>query len=398
MADYAATRRPDGAHRDCPLQEILIFTRSVIPLASPLTGDAELDEVRAVLESGYLSQGPKVAEFEEVVRLHTGSEYAFATSSCTTALHLCLAVLGIGPGDEVIVPDFTFPATANVVVQQGAVPVLVDIDLNTYNVDPGQLARHLTARTRAVIAVDLFGLAADMDPVVAFAAEHGLAVIEDAACAVGSTYHGRPCGSLADLGCFSFHARKVVTTGEGGMVVTNRDDLADRLRLLRSHGGLRRGNRFTFEDAGFNYRLSDIQAAVGTAQMRRLPDLVSRRRALAAHLCDELGSVPGITVPSEPSWGGHVYQSFVVLVDRGISRNDVIAGLNARGIESTLVTYALHAQPFFARTFSCVPGQLPESYDAFQRSLALPFYPQMEDADQAALVDGLRAVLRSLTT
>ena len=365
-------------------------------MARPLTGEAEADEVRAVLESGQLSQGPKVAEFEEAVARQTGTAHAFATSSCTTALHLCLVALGVGPGDEVIVPDFTFPATANVVVQQGAVPVLVDIDLDTYNVDPDELARALTPRTRAVMAVDLFGLAADMDPINAFAAEHGLPVIEDAACALGATYNGRPCGSLADVTCFSFHARKVITTGEGGMVVTDRPDLADRLQRLRSHGGLRSGNRFIFEDAGFNYRLSDIHAAVGTAQMRRLPEIVGRRRALAGSLRDELGPVSGIRVPPEPPWGGHVYQAFVALVDEGVQRDDVIAALRERGIESTLGTYALHAQPFFARTYGYAPGQVRRSYDAFRRSIALPFYPHMDDAEQAAVVGTVRTVLAEM--
>ena len=368
-------------------------TRAVIPLARPLTGDEELEEIRGVLESGQLSQGPKVAEFEDMVAAITGSRHSFAPSSCTTGLHLALVALGIGPGDEVLVPDFTFPATAHVVVQQGAVPVLVDIDLDTYNVDPGDLVRHITPRTRAVMPVDLFGLAADMGPVATVAAEHGLAVVEDAACALGATYYGRPCGSLADLGCFSFHPRKIVTTGEGGMIVTDRDDLAERIQLLRSHGGVRRNDRFTFEDAGFNYRLSDVQAAIGTAQMRRLPDLLARRQRLAARLRGELADVSGFAVPPEPAWGGHVYQAFVGLVDDHRNRDMVIDGLRARGVEATLGTYALHAQPFFGRTFGYQPGALPRSHAASQRSVALPLFPQMTDTDVDVVVDCLRAVL-----
>ena len=368
-------------------------TRAPVPLARPLVGDEELEEIRAVLESGQLSQGPKVAEFESMVAELTGARFAFATTSCTTALHLALVALGIGPGDEVLVPDFTFPATANVVVQQGAVPVLVDIDPQTYNVDPDDLARHISPRTRAVIPVDLFGLAADMDPVAELAVDHGLAVVEDAACALGATYYGRPCGSLGDVGCFSFHPRKVVTTGEGGMVVTDREDLAERLQLLRSHGGVRRDDRFTFEEAGFNYRLSDVQAALGTAQMRRLPELIGQRRRLAARLREELTDVPGFTVPPEPRWGGHVYQAFVGLVDPDVDRDDVIAGLRARGLEATLGTYALHAQPFFRRTFGYTPGALPGSHAAFLRSVALPLFPQMAEVDVDALVEGVRAVL-----
>ena len=370
---------------------------TVVPLARPFTGEEELQEVRAVLESSHLSQGPKVAQFERMVADLTGSRHAFATSSCTTALHISLVALGIGEGDEVLVPDFTFPATANVVVQQGAVPVLVDVESDTYNIAPDDLARHLTARTRAIMPVHLFGLSADMDPVLAFSAEHGLAVIEDAACALGATYRGRPCGSMGDLGCFSFHPRKIVTTGEGGMVVTDRDDLAEKLGILRSHGGIRRNDRFTFEEAGFNYRLSDVQAAIGTAQMRRLPDIIERRRAIARRLAEELVGVPGITVPLAPAWGGHVYQAFVALVDPEVDRDDLIVRLRARGVEATIGTYALHAQPFFSRTFGYRPGQLARSYSASMRSIALPLFPHMQDWELEAVVDGVRAALAGST-
>lgn len=371
-------------------------TRTAVPLARPVTGTEELEEIRGVLESGQLSQGPKVREFEAMVAAHTGARHAFATSSCTTALHLSLVALGIGPGDEVLVPDFTFPATANVVVQQGAVPVLVDVDLDTYNVDPAVLADRLTRRTRAVIPVDLFGLAADMDPVVSFAAEHGLAVLEDAACSLGATYYGRQCGLLGDVGCLSFHPRKVLTTGEGGMILTDRDDLAERLQLLRSHGGVRSNDRFTFEDAGFNYRLSDVAAALGVAQMRRLPELIAGRRRVAAELRMRLADVAGITVPAEPAWGGHVYQAFVALVGPGVDRDSLVAGLRAGGVEATIGTYALHAQPFFARAFGYAPGDLPRSHAAFLRSIALPLYPQMGASEIEAVAEAVGEVLVGL--
>lgn len=367
--------------------------RSPIPLARPFTGEDELSEVRGVLESGYLSQGSKVLEFEKMVAEHTGAEFALATSSCTTALHLSLVALGIGIGDEVLVPDFTFPATANVVVQLGAVPVLVDIDLATFNIDPDQLKRHLTSRTKAVIPVDLFGLSADMTPVVAFAADNGLAVLEDAACALGATYYDSPCGLLGDVGCFSFHARKIITTGEGGMVVTNRPDLAERLQLLRSHGGVRHNDRFTFKEAGFNYRLSDIQAAVGTAQMRRLTNLIQRRRSLATGLRQGLAGVNGITVPPEPAWGGHVYQAFVALIDSNIDRDSVIRSLRSGGVEATLGTYALHDQPFFRQAFGYAPGELPQSHAACLHSIALPLYPGMQDSELDEVVDAVRCAM-----
>ncbi len=367
--------------------------RTPIPLARPLTGEEEIDEIRQVLESGYLSQGPKTAEFERLVAKLTSTEYALATSSCTTAMHLTLVALGVGRGDEVLVPDFTFPATANVVVQCGAVPVLVDIDLETYNVDPDELERHVTSRTRAVMPVHLFGLAADMEPILAFARQRGLAVIEDAACALGATYRGRPCGSFGDAGCFSFHARKVVTTGEGGMVVTSRSGLAERLQLLRSHGGVRARDRFVFHEAGFNYRLSDIQAAVGVVQMRRLAAMVAKRRLLARGFSDRLGGLDGIRLPVEPQGRDHVYQAYVVLVEAGIDRGAVIASLREKAIETTIGTYALHDQPFFRKAFGYIGGECPRSRRAFERSIALPLHPGMDDDDLDAVVSGLREAI-----
>lgn len=372
--------------------------RSRIPLARPSLGDAELAEVDEVLRSGQVSRGLKVAEFEQRVAESVGTRYAFATTSCTTALHLALVVLGVGPGDEVLVPDFTFPATANVVAQQGAVPVLVDIDLSTYNLDTDQLSRHLTARTRAVMPVHLFGLSADMDPVMAFAAEHGLAVVEDAACALGATYRGRACGSLSDVGCFSFHARKVLTTGEGGMIVTDRDDLAEKIVVLRSHGGIRENNRFHFQAAGFNYRLSDIQAAVGVAQMHRLLELLARRQHLASGLRERLSAVDGVAAPPDSPDGRHTYQAFVVLLDEGIDREGVIAAMAASGVETTLGTYALHREPFFQKTYGYVPGQLPNSEAAFRRTLALPLFPDMSERDLDHVVDALAAALDTVTS
>lgn len=362
----------------------------VVPLASPWTGEEELAEVRAVLASGYLSQGPKVEEFEALVAAAVGRRHAIATSSCTTAMHLALVALGIGPGDEVLVPDFTFPATANVVVQQGAVPVLVDVQPDTYNVDPLALAGHLTDRTRAIMPVHLFGLPADLDPCLDFARQHGLAVIEDAACAIGSTYRGRPCGSFGDVGCFSFHPRKVVTTGEGGMVVTDDAELAERLRLYRSHGGVRSGGRFTFEEAGFNYRLSDVHAALGTAQMARLPEMLARRRAVAGMLTERVAAIPGVNPPVEPEWAGHVFQAYVATLDEGVDRDVVVAGLRASGVESTIGTYALHAQPFFERAYGYKEGDLPRSAVLARRTLALPLFPQMTEAQVERVAGALR--------
>jgi perosamine synthetase len=364
-----------------------------IPLTKPSTDGDEVEEVASVLSTGYLTQGPKVEEFERAVAAIVGARHAFATTSATTALHLSLAALEIGPGDDVLVPDYTFPATANVVIQQGARPVLVDIDPETFTMDPVDLERKVTPSSRAVMPVHAFGLAADMDPILEIAGSHGLAIIEDAACALATTYRDRPVGALGTLGCFSFHPRKSITTGEGGMITTNDDALADRIRLLRSHGGRRHGNRFTFEAAGYNYRLSDILAAVGIAQLRKLDRLLHRRRLIAERYRELLADEERVVPPRLPEWDGHVYQSFVVLLEPGIDRDRVITTLADAGIETTLGTYALHREPVFVERYGYSPGDLPRSNDVFRRALTLPLYPDMRDDDPAYVVARLAEAL-----
>jgi perosamine synthetase len=363
---------------------------SMIRLAIPYTDEDEINEIRTVLASGYLTQGPKVAEFERLIAEYVGAKYAFATSSATTALHLSLAVLDIGADEEVLIPDFTFPATANVVVQQGGRPVLVDIDLETFNVNLDDLASKITPRTKAIMPVHAFGLAANMGPILELATQHGVAVIEDAACAIGTTYNGQQCGSMGALGCYSFHPRKVITTGEGGMIVTNDANLAERISLLRSHGGVRKDGRFRFEAAGYNYRLSDVLGAMGVAQMRKLDNLITRKRDLAAALTVLIADIPGVQTPSIPAWGGHIFQSYVTLLDEGIDRDAVIARMREAGVETTLGTYALHAEPFFSNTFGYQPGDLPCSYQAYRQSLTLPLYPQMSEDDLEQVAAALR--------
>jgi len=366
-----------------------------IRLVVPEIDEDELREVQAVLASGYLTQGPKVAEFERLVAERVGTRYAFATTSATTALHLALVAMGISAGDEVLVADFTFPATANVVVQQGATPVLVDVDSSTFTMDPKDLEGKITTRSRVLIPVHAFGLSADMDPILEIARAHGLRVLEDAACAIAATYYDRPVGSLGTAGCFSFHPRKAITTGEGGMITTDDDALAERIALLRSHGGVRTGNRFRFEAAGFNYRLSDILAAVGVAQLRKLDRILERKRELAAEYTRRLHGLEGVATPVDPAWHGHVYQSYVLMIDEAINRDRLIGAMRERGIETTLGTYALHAEPFFTRTYGYRPGDLPGSYASYRRSLTLPLYPSMTDADIDRIVDSLSCALAS---
>lgn len=366
-----------------------------IRLALPFTDEDELAEVADVLASGYLTQGPKVAELEASIAELVGAKHAFATTSATTALHLSLAALGVSAGDEVIVPDFTFPATANVVVQLGARPVLVDVDSRTFSIDPDQAEARITSRTVAMMPVHPFGLAAELAPLERLCAARGIRMVEDAACALATTYFGRAVGTFGDLGCFSFHPRKSITTGEGGMVVTNDDALADRISVLRNHGGRRQHGRYRFEDAGFNYRLSDILAAVGVAQLRKLDWIVTRRRELAAAYDGLLADLDEALVPFRPPWQGHVFQSYVVTLVDGIDRDAVIRTLADRGIETTIGTYALHAEPFFSREFGHRPGDLPRSWQAYQQTLTLPLFPQMTEPQMERVVDELRAAVRS---
>lgn len=371
------------------------MTDPPIRLTLPFTDEGELAAVAEVLASGYLTQGPKVAELETAIAELVGAGHAFATTSATTALHLSLAALGVSAGDEVLVPDFTFPATANVVVQLGARPVLVDVDRRTFSMDPEQAEAHVTARTVAMMPVHPFGLAADMDPLQRLCDAHGLRMVEDAACALATTYFGRPAGTFGDLGCFSFHPRKSITTGEGGMIVTSDDVLADRISVLRNHGGRREHGRYRFEDAGYNYRLSDILAAVGVAQLRKLERIVVRRRELAAAYDAMLADLDEVLVPFRPPWQGHVFQSYVVTLADEIDRDAVIRMLADRGIETTIGTYALHAEPYFAREFGYQPGDLPESWHAYRQTLTLPLFPQMTEPQMERVLDALRTALRS---
>lgn len=358
-------------------------------LTVPWLDDAEVEAVAAVLGTGYLTQGPVAARFERLIADYVGADHAIATSSCTTALHLALEGLGITPGDEVIVPDFTFPATANVVVQCGAVPVLVDIDPGTFNALPEAIEAAVTERTRAIMVVHAFGQCAPMDEINRIGAAAGVPVIEDAACALGATYKGRHAGSLSEVACFSFHPRKVITTGEGGMITTSDQALADRMRLLSTHGG-RRGELFIeFDEAGFNYRLSDINAAVGVAQMKKLATILEQRRALAAVYTAALTDVAGVRPPVTAPECEHTFQSYVVILDEGIDRDDVIRRLRSADVETTLGTYALHSEPYFTRTLEIDDGALPNASAAYARSLTLPLYPGMTEADVSSVVQTL---------
>lgn len=363
----------------------------------PLTGAEELALIAEVLESGYLTQGPKVVEFERLVSDYVGSEFGFATSSATTGIHLALHAAGVQPGDEVIIPDFSFPATANAVIQQGAVPVFVDIDLATFNMDPLLVEQAITGRTAAIMPVHAFGLPADMDPINAVAQKHGLPVIEDAACALGGTYKGKPAGALGTAGVFSFHPRKIITTGEGGMITTSDAAMAERISVLRTHGAVRGSHFMSFVDAGYNYRLSDVLGAIGVAQMAKLDYIVERRQELGSRYAELLQDVSGVTAPTVPSDTKHAFQSFVVLLDEGIDRNRVIDQMRQHDIETTLGTYSMHLQPYFRDRFGIADEQLPRATRAHYSALTLPLYPQLVDDEIQRVCEVLDEVVRVAT-
>src|SRR5665213_1118632 len=377
-------------------------------LTSPSFDESELALLRECLSSGWVTQGPLTQQFEQLVAARHAATHAIATTSCTAALHLAVMALGLGPGDEVIVPAFTWVTSANCAEYVGARPVLADIDLATYNLDPDAFAAAITPRTRAVVVVHLFGLAADMGPILKIAEQHGIAVIEDAACAIGTTWKGQPVGVLGDVGCLSFHPRKIVTTGEGGMVLTDRDDLAASMRSLRNHGstGLPTADNepqgpwtmATFDRVGFNLRLSDIQAAVGVAQMAKLDRLLTERRGRAERYSRLLGGVQELALPDRAGdVSGHTYQSYVVrLADGGRRRrNAVMSALAKRSIETRPGTHAVHRLGFYAQKYGYRPDDFPNAVRGEHTTITLPIFPGMSDADQDEVVTALTDALRS---
>jgi perosamine synthetase len=353
----------------------------VIRLAWPDLGAEELAAVAEVLESGQLTMGPKVEEFETELARACEVEHAVVVSSGTAALHLSVLALGIGPGDEVIVPAYTFPATANVVALAGARPVLVDVDPETMNVTPDSVAAAVTDRTRAVLVVHLFGRPAPWEE-LAEAVPEGVALLEDAAGALGARRQGHACGGLGRLGCLSFHPRKIVTTGEGGAVTTNDGEIADSIRRFRHHGIEPRGD-FEIRAAGLNYRLPDILCAVGTTQMRRLEQLLEERERLAAAYAARLDGVVGL--PTADEGDRHGWQAYIVRLDR---RDEALEALGEAGIQGQIGTYALHRLAAYADQ-----GPFPGADAAFERALALPFHNRLADSDLDRVAEVLDKVV-----
>ena len=365
----------------------------MIPLARPEMGEAEVEAARRVILSGWTTQGPEVAAFEREFADFVGAEHACAVSNCTTALHLALLVAGVQPGDEVVTASHSYIATANAIRYCGAVPVFVDIEADGFNLDPALVEAAITPRTRAMLCVHQIGTPCDLGRIVNLARRHGLVVVEDAACAAGSEILwrgrweriGRPHG---DVACFSFHPRKLISTGDGGMLTTANAEWDRRLRLLRQHAmsvpdTVRHGSsRVVFESyptLGFNYRMTDIQAAIGREQLKRLPDLVGRRRALARRYAELLGDVAGLQIPHEPPWAHSNWQSYCVRLPAGLDQQEVMQAMLDGGVSTRRGVMCCHREVAYA---DLPLMRLPLSEEAQDRCLMLPLYAQMTAQEQ----------------
>ncbi|QTN38489.1 DegT/DnrJ/EryC1/StrS family aminotransferase [Cryomorphaceae bacterium] len=381
----------------------MIDQKRNIPISLPVTGEEEWMATREPLMSGWITSGPKVREFEGLFAERHNVEHAIAVTSATTALHLGMAALGIGPGDEVIVPAFTWVSSANVVLYQGATPVFVDIDLNTFNIDPSKIKSKITDKTKAIIAVHLFGLCADMDAISK--AAPGIPIVEDAACAAGAEYKGTPAGALGSIGCFSFHPRKSVTTGEGGMVTTNDKALAEQISCLRNHGAsVSEEQRHhgpkpyilpDFDMMGYNYRMTDLQGAVGIVQIKKLDRFIGERQQWAEYYQRELSGIDWLTLPQVNEGYKHGWQSYVTYVDESKSpytRNEIMEKLQDAGISTRPGTHAVHMLNYYAERFNISPKDFPMAQRANDHSMAIPLHNRMEEEDFRYVVHHLKSL------
>jgi dTDP-4-amino-4,6-dideoxygalactose transaminase len=399
-----------AAERPAPRGGADAVSAAPIPISRPYVADEEMAAVQEPLRSGWVAQGPRVAEFERRFAQFTGVEHAVATTSCTTALHIAVAALGAGPGDEVIVPAFTWVSTANVVEYVGATPVFCDVTLESFNLDPGLLAGLVTERTVGIIPVHLFGRAAAMDAVNELARRHGLWVLEDAACALGTRVGGAHAGALGDAACFSFHPRKSITTGEGGMLSTNDSELAKLARTLRDHGASRSDlERHTqrgsfrladYDHLGFNYRMTDIQGALGAVQMERAEWILGERARQAARYGDALADLDWLRQPAVPAGEDHGWQAYVCLyapqeptaANAGAlqeRRDALMADLEDDGIATRPGTHAPVETGLYRGRYGLRSGQYPAAHLAERLTLALPLYAGMTAAEQERVVDAL---------
>lgn len=375
-----------------------------IPVAKPFLGKEEAQLAYDTILTNWVTQGPRVAEFEEKFATYVGSKYAVAVSNCTTALHLAMIVAGVGEGDEVICPSMSYIATANCIKYVNAKPVFAEVNPVTYNIDAADVKKKITPKTKAILIVHQIGMPADIDAFRAICNEHNLILIEDAACAAGSAYKGKKIGSHSDLVCFSFHPRKVITTGDGGMVTTSNEQFYNRIKLLRQHGmsvndRVRHlSDKVIIEDhleVGFNYRMTDIQAAVGIKQLERLDGIIEERRKIAHRYQKELADLTMIRLPEEPEGFFTSYQSFSIYLkpECSLGRNDVMQQMLDVGIATRRGVMTSHRESAYAE--ECKGLSLPMSEDASDRSIVLPLYVPMSDEEVTYVINHLRRILQA---
>jgi perosamine synthetase len=374
-----------------------------IPISLPVTGEEEWQSIKEPLMTGWITSGPKVREFEELFAKQHNVKFAFAVTSATTALHLALVALGVEKGDEVIVPAFTWVATANVVLYCGANLVFVDVDPTTFNIDIKDLKTKITSKTKAIIPVHLFGLCADMDAIKEIAP--GIALVEDAACAAGAMYKGKFAGGLGDIGCFSFHPRKSITTGEGGMITTNDDLIADRVSKLRNHGaeiseeqrhhGAKPYMLPDFNMLGFNYRMTDLQGAVGVVQIKKLDSFILERDNWANYYMEKLKDIEWLRLPSLSSDYKPGWQSFVVFVDESkspFSRNEIMEKLQDFGVSTRPGTHAVHMLNYYKDLLTIDSDDFPGAKAANNFSMAIPLHNRMVKEDFEYVISKLKSL------
>ncbi len=375
----------------------------MIPIAKPYLTNAEADEASRVVLSGWVAQGPKVKEFEEKFAEYTGARYAVAISNCTAALHLSMIVSEIGAGDEVICPSMSYIATANSIRYTGATPVFAEVDPVNFNLDPADAESKITSRTKAIMIAHQIGMPADIDAFNEICARHNIKLIEDAACASGSSYKGKKIGSHSELVCFSFHPRKVITTGEGGMITTSNEKLRDRLKLLRQHAmassSIDRHNTSSalsedHVELGYNYRMTDIQAAVGIVQLSRLDEIVMERRNIAANFIRNLSDIKWLMMPEEKEGFFTNYQSFAVRVhnDSPVSRDELMLRLGEKGISTRRGVMTAHRETAYKDLYSKL--SLPVSESASDNSLMLPIFVPMLKDDIGKIIERVRGIFR----
>ena len=373
-----------------------------IQIAVPNLGNEEIEAIRSPIETGWLTQGPLVKEFEKSFSEKHDVKHSLATTSCTTALHLMLAAAGIGPGDEVIVPSFTWVSTANAVLYCGATPVFVDIDLETFNISLSETLKKVTPRTKAVIVVDLFGLCVDIRKFRENLSSK-IMIFEDAACAAGASLNGDMAGSVSDAAAFSFHPRKSITTGEGGMLTTQNTELAITAEKMRNHGAeVSEEERHSgpapyllpeFNLLGFNYRMTDIQGAIGVQQLKKLDGFISERDNQANYYRQQLADIEWLSLPDKPSNGVHAWQAYVTRVtgtNAAEFRNKVMESLESNGIATRPGTHAIHLLGYYANKFSFKPNDFPNSLIANETSMAIPLHNRLSKDDQDRIIESIR--------